>query len=73
MSEAMTCSKCGKILPVDAPAGVCPKCLLAAGLDSFGDEGIEQTRGLSSSEQATPVTTVRLQWAFSVELCSAAP
>lgn len=59
MTETKTCPKCGKILPADAPVGVCPKCLLAAGLDSFGDEGIEQTEGLSSSEQAAPVTTVR--------------
>lgn len=59
MTETKTCPKCGKVLPADAPVGVCPKCLLAAGLDSFDDEGIEQTDGLSSSDQAAPVTTIR--------------
>ncbi len=59
MTETKTCPRCGKNLPADAPVGVCPKCLLAAGLDSFDDEGIERTEGLSSSEQAPPVTTVR--------------
>ena len=32
MSEKKTCPKCGNELPLDAPAGVCPKCLLEAGL-----------------------------------------
>ncbi len=59
MSEPTTCPRCGKNLPADAPAGVCPKCLLAAGLDSFDGEAIKQTEGLSSSDQTAPVTTVR--------------
>jgi len=32
MSETANCPKCGKILPQDAPAGLCPSCLLAAAL-----------------------------------------
>jgi len=59
MTEAKTCPQCGKILPADAPAGVCPKCLLAAGLDRVGDERIEQTEGSSSADQTAPITTVR--------------
>ncbi len=64
MTEPTTCPRCGEILPADAPAGVCPKCLLAAGLDSFDDdsfdgEAIEPTEGLSSSDQTGPLTTVR--------------
>ena len=34
MSESNACPKCGAPLPSDAPAGICPKCLLLAGLDS---------------------------------------
>jgi serine/threonine protein kinase len=62
MSEPTTCARCGTILPADAPAGVCPKCLLAAGFDSFDSfdgEANEPTVGLSSSDATPPVTTVR--------------
>lgn len=34
MTERETCPKCGAGLPADAPAGICPKCLMAAGLES---------------------------------------
>ncbi len=33
-SASATCPKCGAVLPADAPAGLCPQCLLAAGLAS---------------------------------------
>jgi len=32
MTEKTTCKKCGNALPTNAPAGVCPRCLLQAGL-----------------------------------------
>jgi predicted Ser/Thr protein kinase len=32
VSEAVICPRCGTVLPADAPAGLCPQCLLAAGL-----------------------------------------
>ena len=32
------CLKCGTVLPPDAPAGICPKCLPQAGMDDFADE-----------------------------------
>mgnify|MGYP000073683113 CR=1 FL=1 len=32
MNTSATCPKCGAGLPADAPAGLCPQCLLAAGL-----------------------------------------
>ena len=32
MTDAKKCPKCGAKVPTDAPAGICPKCLLAAGL-----------------------------------------
>ena len=33
MSETKTCPKCGAELPTNAPSGICPKCLMRAGLD----------------------------------------
>jgi predicted Ser/Thr protein kinase len=32
MAETKTCPKCGSALASDAPAGICPKCLMQAGL-----------------------------------------
>jgi predicted Ser/Thr protein kinase len=32
MSDTKTCPKCGAELALDAPAGICPKCLMQAGL-----------------------------------------
>jgi hypothetical protein len=38
MSQTNMCPKCGAELAADAPAGICPKCLLEAGLgDSLGE------------------------------------
>jgi len=34
MSETTLCPKCGQSLPADALTGLCPKCLVAAGLES---------------------------------------
>src|SRR5262245_41645332 len=34
MTDATLCPACGCELPADAPAGLCPKCLLAAGFES---------------------------------------
>ncbi len=39
MNETKTCPKCGAPLPENAPAGICPTCLLQAGLASAGDAG----------------------------------
>ena len=32
MTETRTCPKCGAGLSPDAPAGICPRCLMQAGL-----------------------------------------
>lgn len=37
MTQRQECSTCGTTLPPDAPAGVCPKCLLQAGMDDFSE------------------------------------
>jgi len=33
MAERRACPKCGALLPANAPAGICPSCLMQAGLD----------------------------------------
>ncbi len=50
MSTNKTCSDCGTELPPDAPAGVCPKCLLKAGIEESGS-AIE-----SSADEPTLIT-----------------
>jgi hypothetical protein len=39
MSETSRCPECGAELPADALGGLCPKCLLAAGLESHVEAG----------------------------------
>ena len=34
MNDPQYCPKCGAELPEDAPAGICPRCLVAAGFES---------------------------------------
>ena len=38
MTPPKQCTTCGTEMPPDAPAGVCPKCLLGAGIDASGDD-----------------------------------
>lgn len=38
MAEKTTCPKCGNELPTNAPAGVCPRCLLQAGMGESSPE-----------------------------------
>ena len=44
MSETRVCPKCGADLPDDAPAGLCPRCLVQAGFESEGQEGPQPER-----------------------------
>ncbi|MFT5030548.1 MAG: tRNA A-37 threonylcarbamoyl transferase component Bud32 [Candidatus Binatia bacterium] len=37
VSGGMTCGQCGAPLPVDAPKGICPQCLLKVGLESSNE------------------------------------
>jgi serine/threonine protein kinase len=39
MTEIKKCPKCGSDLPENAPSGICPKCLLQAGLESASQTG----------------------------------
>jgi tetratricopeptide (TPR) repeat protein/tRNA A-37 threonylcarbamoyl transferase component Bud32 len=45
MPEAHTCLQCGAELPLDAPKGLCPKCLLSAAFDSAAAVLPEPTAG----------------------------
>ncbi len=38
MNDTPSCPVCASPLPADAPAGTCPKCLLAAGFESAGGD-----------------------------------
>lgn len=49
MTEQATCKKCGSELPANAPAGVCPRCLLQAGL-------LESSPEVSAATDATILT-----------------
>ena len=37
MTESKSCPKCGSIVPSGAPSGICPKCLMQAGVESAGE------------------------------------
>ena len=52
MAETRTCPKCGAELSADAPAGICPKCLMQAGIGSQATG--DQTAGRSSRPPAQP-------------------
>ena len=54
MPEHKTCSNCDALLPEDAPAGICPKCLLLAGLD--GSDGVHEPDCGSAFAATTPQT-----------------
>jgi predicted Ser/Thr protein kinase len=59
MTETTSCPKCGADLPADAPAGICPKCLLQAGL--AGQASIEPHTGASAplAAEARAAATVQ--------------
>lgn len=49
MSEAPRCPECGQNLPPDAPEGLCPQCMLKAGLQSQTGAGLEPLGTVSYS------------------------
>jgi tRNA A-37 threonylcarbamoyl transferase component Bud32 len=52
MSQATSCPECGAELPSGSLDGLCPKCLLAAGLESRDDEN--RSEGSGSAVPTTP-------------------
>lgn len=53
MSQARTCPTCGTQLPADAPAGVCPLCLLKAGMADSRLETSDDATIVADSELHT--------------------
>jgi serine/threonine protein kinase len=49
MAGTKNCPRCGAALPPDAPAGICPRCLMQAGLQT---EGTADQRAAASSPPA---------------------
>jgi WD40 repeat protein len=56
MSERQSCPNCGSELPVDAPQGLCPACLLRQGMDS--EAPAPPSRGGSPATGPPPEETV---------------
>ena len=66
MTEMKTCRNCGSKLPANAPAGVCPRCLLLAGMGesspamvSSGNDATVLTDSAAPSNPANELPTVR--------------
>jgi serine/threonine-protein kinase len=56
ISALRTCPKCGAEIPVDAPDGACPGCLLESGLGALARE--DEAPARTGSEHATPTERV---------------
>lgn len=54
MTEKTTCKKCGSDLPPNAPAGVCPRCLLQAGLLESSPEASAATDATILTDSTAP-------------------
>ena len=56
MAEKMKCPKCGADLPANAPSGLCPQCLMKAGMNNSGKDKKAGPSELSSADttSATP-------------------
>lgn len=58
MSETRSCPRCGAEVPADAPEGLCPGCVLNAGLRTGGDSlaGLTDSGGGSAGGSFVPPT-----------------
>src|ERR1043165_8571123 len=52
MQPAISCPQCGKIVPVDAPQGLCPACMMQAGLE--GDIAEQRQTPAQGAETIAP-------------------
>ncbi|HIE98760.1 MAG TPA: serine/threonine protein kinase [Fuerstia sp.] len=64
MAETQQCPRCAAELPREAPAGLCPRCLLSAGLpDSASDPiAVAETITVSTGDLDVPSTGTRIQY-----------
>ena len=51
MNAPATCPKCGAVVPADAPAGLCPYCLLAAGPATASSDELPPTQDHSDGPE----------------------
>lgn len=62
MSNSLICPQCGSAVPSDAPQGICPRCLLRAGLGSESlaqGEAVAATAGLGGPFEPPTVEELR--------------
>src|SRR5881397_3328783 len=69
-ARAASCAGCGRELPVNTPEGLCPKCLLAGGLDLLASPPVETLPDAptEASVPVTPFTGTRLRYFGDYEL-----
>jgi hypothetical protein len=53
-TEERNCPRCGADLPVNAPRGLCPQCLMRAGMQAGSEE---KEAGSSDIDQSIPIST----------------
>ena len=58
MTESSLCPKCGAILPANAPEGICPQCLLAAGLQDSNSPQLAATTPQAGGFESLPIETI---------------
>jgi predicted Ser/Thr protein kinase len=54
MTEARSCPKCGAAVPAGAPGGICPKCLLQAGLGTGANDLPADARSAATVPPSAP-------------------
>ena len=65
MAEQMICPKCSGELPENAPAGICPSCLMQAGLESLEEFGSPaETSGVVRNSRFEPPAPEQLAQHF---------
>jgi len=64
MTETRQCPRCAAELPREAPAGLCPGCLLSAGLPDSASDPIANAETIAPSESDIPgsLTGTRIQY-----------
>ena len=67
--KADSCNRCGAELPVNIPEGLCPRCLMAGGLDLLeGPPTLTTNDAPEASLPVTPFTGTRLRYFGDYEL-----